>query len=364
MSKDKILRLGIWILGLIFIIGSVFWWKIQKETTIISGCLPQNTKGGCDSSQKYDNTSTWKMYTNNQYGYGFEFRYPPDFKYQSQYGNIALTNDASSIVISVHTDGSDDFFQSLYGPMCGPGSNDFVGCKPKNEKIGRFLLKDINAYLRDDIEPPKLHYYLQNPNKTNSLEFYTDEKNQSLVNEILSTFKFIPTVTSTSDTSIPPLFSGATWTETILGANSFLLSYDNYNYIQKSPTNIRQSINIQLPGHLWISTVSLPDQSRDAIRQFQKYYNDFLKNSGWVGSQELPSKFMTIDAPAADGSTGSVWGYVKVKNNKLKSVGLQYEYIHFTNTSTDGPIEITCPCSVRLYVYVSEEVDVNTLTFK
>lgn len=164
---------------------------------------------------------------------------------------------------------------------------------------------------------------------------------------------------------VPPLFPGAKWQEIPLDSSKtydFEMVYDNFKYVQEQ-SKIKQKI-IQLPGRLWVATVkNLSDsQLNDTIEKFQKYYdygNDTLKSFGWDWQQNLDSKRISFSGPSADGALGSVWGYVKIQNDKLRLIGLNYQIIDYIDISNGGPIEYKCPCALELKVFESDEANVN-----
>ena len=162
--------------------------------------------------------------------------------------------------------------------------------------------------------------------------------------------------------TIPTLFSGAKWQEVIFDPSKtmdFQMAYDDFKYIQE-PAKRNQKF-VQLPGHLWMATIkNLSDsQLNDTREKFQKYYDDSLKSTGWDWQQDLDSKHISFSGPSADGPLGSIWGYVKIQNEKLRLLGLGYQITDYTDVSNGGPIEIKCPCTLELKVFESDEVSVN-----
>jgi hypothetical protein len=142
----------------------------------------------------------------------------------------------------------------------------------------------------------------------------------------------------------------------------FQMAYDDFNYVQE-PAKRKQKI-VQLPGHLWTSSVkNLSDsQLNDMREKFQKYYENSLKMSGWDWEQSLDKNHISFQGPAADGALGSIWGYVKIQNEKLRLIGLGYQITDYTDVSNGGPIEIKCPCTLELKVFESDEASVNNFS--
>lgn len=168
--------------------------------------------------------------------------------------------------------------------------------------------------------------------------------------------------TNQSNITVPPLFTNVKWQEMPFDSSKtmdFQMAYDDFKYVQE-PAKRKQKI-IQLPGHLWIATIkNLSDsQLNDTREKFQKYYDDSLKVSGWDWQQDLDNKHISFSGPAADGALGSIWGYVKIQNEKLRLIGLGYQIKDYTDVSDGGPIEIKCPCTLELKVFESDEVNVN-----
>ena len=177
--------------------------------------------------------------------------------------------------------------------------------------------------------------------------------------------KISQNMTNKSSIIVPALFSGANFQEINFDSfktMDFEMAYDDFKYIQE-PAKRHQKFT-QLPGHLWVANVkNLSDSQLNNTREkFQKYYDNSLKNVGWDWQQDLDSKQISFSGPAADGALGSIWGYVKIQNEKLRLVGLGYQITDYTDVSNGGPIEIKCPCTLELKVFVSDEASVSNFS--
>lgn len=171
--------------------------------------------------------------------------------------------------------------------------------------------------------------------------------------------------TNQSSVIAPPLFTDVRWQKVPFDPSKtmdFKMAYNDFKYIQE-PTKRNEKF-IQLPGHLWMTTIkNLSDsQLNDTRVKFQKYYDGTLKDSGWDWQQDLDSMNISFSGPAADGPLGSIWGYVKIQNEKLRLIGLGYQITDYTDVSNGGPIEIKCPCTLELKVFESDEASVNNFS--
>jgi hypothetical protein len=78
MTKGKILKILLIILGVIMISAVGYGiWKINKESEKITKGTPESIISKKGETEEID-TSDWKIYQNEKYG--FEFKYPPDWK--------------------------------------------------------------------------------------------------------------------------------------------------------------------------------------------------------------------------------------------------------------------------------------------
>jgi len=102
-------------------------------------------------------------------------------------------------------------------------------------------------------------------------------------------------------------------------------------------------------GQEWITSKdNLDRNSMDSLLSgFEQYYDKELTRRGWdtVYKDDL-YYFVPL---SADGPGGSIWGYIIVKDDKLREVILQ----KITPIEDFGGVA-TCPCNVGLRVFVSE----------
>lgn len=235
----------------------------------------------------------------------------------------------------------------------------------KNGKIENFTETGLGGELQSNSDGTFTSEWYDNTKGYVTTKWSYDSKDNNL-HEVETKISQTPSVeqnTANQNTiTFPTLFSGAKWQEMPFDSSKimdFQMAYDDFKYVQE-PAKRKQKI-IQLPGHLWIATIkNLSDsQLNDTREKFQKYYDDTLKSSGWDWQQDLDSKHISFSGPSADGALGSIWGYVKIQNEKLRLIGLGYQITDYTDVSNGGPIEIKCPCTLELKVFESNEASVN-----
>lgn len=144
---------------------------------------------------------------------------------------------------------------------------------------------------------------------------------------------------------IPPLFPQVSWEEFIeTQENKLLGEYGLY-----SQGEIFGSIRMN--GQEWTASKGNLDRgSMDKLlASFRSYYDNELTKLGWITYHEDGT--YNFSPSAADGPGGSIWGYVKVKDGKIREVLLQ----NITPIEDFGGRAV-CPCNVTFRVFVSEEV--------
>lgn len=313
-------------------------------------------------------TSNWKTYTNSQYG--FEFEYPINWIAENTkdieilFGPAGV-DDRSFIMQSIDLSVSD---QSKYSSLenfanqqAGKEDNSTEKIILENislDKIPAIKIRNQNSYDYD-----RLVFFYQGKafvlHDNGTLNHESNEFKQ-----ILSTFKFVDKNQTNSSIKVPTLYPGAIWKEEVNNPkdSGFFIYYDNFDY--QSDVKNRQTNYIVPTGHLWTTTINNLNDVWAKRAEFEKYYSDQLGSSDWSWDKSLADRKIRVTGPSADSPISSVWGYIKTQNNKLKMIGFSYYISKFTDTGGGGPVEVKCPCDLELKVFVSDDVDLNTLTFK
>ncbi len=239
---------------------------------------------------------------------------------------------------------------------------------PKNGKAENFTETGLGAELQSNSDGTFTSVWYDNTRGYVTTKWgynYTDNNLHEIETKISQDPLASQNISNQNTIIVPALFSGIKWQEMPFDPSKimdFQMAYDDFKYIQE-PAKRHQKI-IQLPGHLWVATVkNLSDsQLNDTREKFQKYYDDSLKGTGWDWQQDFDSKHISFSGPSADGALGSIWGYVKIQNEKLRLIGLGYQIKDYIDVSNGGPIEIKCPCTLELKVFVSDESNVNNFS--
>lgn len=175
---------------------------------------------------------------------------------------------------------------------------------------------------------------LKNSSGSLNLESEGPEEHLGLEQEISNYENLFP---------VPELYPKAEWNVFKEGAGEESLGTYALYFLKD------MSEPINLTGNEWISTVmsQTVDEKYDLISDFQNYYNSSLKELGWNNKYEDDKfEFMPI---AADGPTGSMWGYLKAKNGMLRVIVLSYEVVLKPDSN-----KLECPCDLELKVFVSD----------
>lgn len=90
---------------------------------------------------------------------------------------------------------------------------------------------------------------------------------------------------------------------------------------------------ISLSGKRWTAELDKNDYL-ELLQSFESYYDIELEKRGWVKWDTLTLESYEITPLAADGPTGSSWGYLNVKNNSVQEVVLTNLIIPDNNTYT------------------------------
>lgn len=123
--------------------------------------------------------------------------------------------------------------------------------------------------------------------------------------------------------------------------------------------NAGDPVNITFSGVEWstVQKISNDKELGTVYTAFSKFYDTQLTSSGWKQKTEVAST--PFESIATDGPTGSMWGYVKVENEKLQLVVLSEEI--YSAKETDPP---TCPCTVTYRVFITNPTPTANLISK
>ena len=111
--SHKFLSSLIGILILLVIAGSIIYWQIRTGISIQSGCVPTSKSGDCDRVNEVETTSTWKTYTNEEYG--FQLEYPAEWEPLEQDNTLV---GARVVILPLRY--NDREFSSLYNVCFAP----------------------------------------------------------------------------------------------------------------------------------------------------------------------------------------------------------------------------------------------------
>lgn len=171
------------VLILTIIIGSgIFYWSNQYEVSYTE-IAPTKTQE--------EDFSDWKTYQNEKYG--FEFKYPRDWSKSDYKLELNKTNYLIGPDIGLHGIGGNqiDFYISLNNQTLTEWINKNIGFEGSDEKIIIGGVEGIKRTGKDQITSEiAIGIIFQNDNKVFSFSS-VGEKNNNILNQILSTFKFI-----------------------------------------------------------------------------------------------------------------------------------------------------------------------------
>ena len=167
-----------------------------------------------------------------------------------------------------------------------------------------------------------------------------------------SSATIIPTPTTNPESffEAPRLYPEFEWEEFIESEFNKSLS-ESALYSQKGNWG-----SIRMNGEEW--TASKDNLDRDSMEVlltgFDEYYNSELTQRGWSNIYE--DEQYNLVPLSADGPGGSIWGYIKVNDGKLRVILLE----KFTPIEGFGGVA-TCPCDIGFRVFVSDVESIEEL---
>jgi hypothetical protein len=154
---------------------------------------------------------------------------------------------------------------------------------------------------------------------------------------------------SAADVSVPPPLNTPYYDVSWLSASSsgeFKISYTNGQTYQ------------QPGGVTWTATVG--DLSKSDIDELtdhlKKYYSTIYDSTGWKYSMKFPVQQIKLSGPSADGALGSVYGELKAQGTSIRLLAYSYQITKYKDISDGGPLQIACPCSIDLKIFISDDV--------
>ncbi len=209
MSKSIAVILAVTAIAIAVSAGAYFWWQEAQYTYTICPAMVypdySNIKTGeirnfrcllppegwklVEERQPSSEISTWKTYRNEEYG--FEFGYPQDWTIADYSTNDLVyfySNQNLAMDLLVHLKGSDEYFNdvAINAYDCGGDGNDTSGCALIPRQNSKLNIDGLIVYKSVGVNDTK--YFIQNPNKQNTAEFYN--VNETKADQILSTFRF------------------------------------------------------------------------------------------------------------------------------------------------------------------------------
>ncbi|OGY96280.1 MAG: hypothetical protein A2122_01515 [Candidatus Liptonbacteria bacterium GWB1_49_6] len=149
--------------------------------------------------------------------------------------------------------------------------------------------------------------------------------------------------------NIPPLFPDVAWR-----TPSQEESHRDYFTIYIGNGTSLEELN----GTEWIFKQNTQEGDKTFSQDFEIYYRKEASEKGW--GFEIPFKNNTLQAPSADGPMGSLWGYLKRKDNLVRLIGLESHWNYTYSSPEEGGV---CPCSEELRVFLSDPLPIDKIPF-
>jgi hypothetical protein len=142
---------------------------------------------------------------------------------------------------------------------------------------------------------------------------------------------------------VPELYPEVDWNEFTQSENEKSLG-QNALYFEKGIYE-----PIEMGGQEWIASMEnlSNEEMHNLISNFNQYYQTELERRSW--SNKYEDEHYGFIPIAADGTMGSIWGYLKAKNGKIRVIALEHR-----QPPESASNSLKCPCDVKFKVFVSE----------
>ncbi|MEI6039801.1 MAG: PsbP-related protein [Candidatus Berkelbacteria bacterium] len=200
-QKPNKLHLPVWLLIvslILVLIGGFYVYRRINEPVYFEPISPAPTD--IKFNDEWATSSNLKTYENDKYGFSFEYPSDWDIREDSINKKIIILDSAHKVIQHA---GGELGLTIMSGNDIYSSFDDMVSKNEKNENtkvVDRALNGKISAKFLKTIEG-RSEYLIQSPNKEHFFSVYDNPSNSVDIldfNQILSTFKFIDSVTTTS----------------------------------------------------------------------------------------------------------------------------------------------------------------------
>lgn len=158
-------------------------------------------------------------------------------------------------------------------------------------------------------------------------------------------------------TDIPSLYPNLTWhkiTPETFSSGSTWLQILNENYFQSDIKSIPLN-----KGEEWESDLTgISEQKQSLINDFQSYYDKNMSLLGWDQKVQVGDRYLI--APAGNGSSGNIRGFIAVKDGGLRVLAAS-SYVK-DNKGEGWNAYSQCPCSITYNVYLGDIIPLSKIS--
>jgi hypothetical protein len=164
------------------------------------------------------------------------------------------------------------------------------------------------------------------------------------------------------DWKIPELPQGYSWvqhTATEAEMQDGRMFFDNRNAIMSGKSKIVDvNGDITTTGKLFTTYVTDKEVLYDeAGSTLDNKFGQSLLTNGWVSAIDFGDYY--IGGIAASGVQGSLSGYVKQDGYLIRTIVYGFTYDGNWVESDNAPIQLKCPCGVKMTIFVGDAVDLR-----